>query len=245
MQFFLADYIHPQKLMGYTTEISKIASNLSLVKPLADNVKEKAATGQHTPFTQMTVSGRWIVVYTANGVNDEDTMMYFTDFRVELDASAISHMVSANSLGNMKVLQFRYDGVYKDTMDVFDITYCNTGERILKSNLVVCDSDQQVLDVAKALNVLPMITSVKDSDKIKVVMADEKIEDGDILTVNAFALIRFAKTATEQAGFGYLKLYDLTNNYALIDDFAKALEQLGGKFDRAVFVEKFNPVRWN
>jgi hypothetical protein len=132
MQFFLADYIHPQKLMGYTTEISKIASNLSLIKPLADNVKEKAATGQQTPFTQMTVSGRWIVVYTANGVNDEDTMMYFTDFRVELDNSAISHMVSANTLGNMKVLQFRYDGVYKVTMDVFDITYCNTGERILK-----------------------------------------------------------------------------------------------------------------
>jgi hypothetical protein len=76
-------------------------------------------------------------------------------------------------------------------------------------------------------------------------MADEKIEDGDVLTVNAYALIRFAKTATEEAGFGYLKLYDLTNNYDLIDDFAKALEQLGGKFDRAVFVEKFNPVRWN
>lgn len=245
MKFFLADYIHPQKLMGYTTEIGKIKANLGLIKPIADIVAEKNATGQGKPYTQMTVSGRWIVVYTANGVNDDDTMMYLTDFRVELESSAISHMVSANTLGNMKVLQFRYDGVYKDTMDVFDLTYCNPGERILKSNLVICDDDQQVLGKAQELSVLPMITSNKDLDRIKVVLVDEKIAEGKLLTVNAYALIRFAQTATENTGFGYLKLYDLTNNFGLIDDFAKALERLGGQFDRAVFVEKFDPVRWN
>lgn len=245
MHYFLADYIHPQKLMGFTSDIEKVNSNLNLIKPFADNIAAKKQAGEGKPFTLMTVCGRWIVVYSTNGLNEEDTTLYFTDFRVELDNSLISNYVSTNAISNMKVLQFRYDGVYEDAMDIYDLTYWQTGEKVLKGNLVACDVDVQVLGKAKDLGALPMIQTLNPPDKIKMTLVDEKIKDGNSLMVNAYALIHFGATPTESNGFAYLKLYDLLNNFDLIDEFVKTLESLGVKFNRAILMEKFTPERLN
>lgn len=145
----------------------------------------------------------------------------------------------------MKVLQFRYDGVYEDAMDIYDLTYWQTGEKVLKGNLVACDVDVQVLGKAKDLGALPMIQTLNPPDKIKMTLVDEKIKDGNSLMVNAYALIHFGATPTESNGFAYLKLYDLLNNFDLIDEFVKTLESLGVKFNRAILMEKFTPERLN
>jgi hypothetical protein len=245
MQFFLADYIHPQKLMGYSNDIVKINTNLGYMKTLSDAIRNKKRSSPGQPFTLINVAGRWLIVYTENGIDDTNNMMYFTDFRTELDDSVISKIVPANVLANMKVMQFRYDEVYKESMDIFEVSYWHHGEQILRRNLVTCDDDDIVLAKANELGALVTLQTLNEPETLKVILVDEKIQEDDLLTVNSYAMIHFGKTEKEESGFAYLKIYDLLNNFDLAEDFLNTLEKLGGKFDRVFFMEKFKPERWN
>jgi len=245
MYFFRADYIHPQNLMAYSSDMEKINFNLGYIKMLTDAIQQKKRSSPGQAFTQIAVAGRWLVVYTENGIDETNTMMYFTDFRTELDDSVISKIVPSNVLGNMKVMQFRYDEVYKESMDIFEVSYWSPSEQILRRNLVTCDNDDTVLAKANELGALVTLQTLNEPDTLKVILVDEKIQEGDLLTVNSYAMIHFGKTENEGSGFAYLKIYDLLNNFDLAEDFLNTLEKLGGKFDRVFFMEKLKPERWN
>ena len=73
-------------------------------------------------------------------------------------------------------------------------------------------------------------------------MVDEKINSDESIIINIYAIIHFGG---ENNGFAYIKLFDLKNNLDKIDDFQKAIEGTGGKFDRSFFMEKFTKDKLN
>lgn len=245
MLIFKVDYIHPQKTLAWASDLSNISANLLALPVINENIAAKKAVNSGRPFTLIGIAGRWLVLYSANGVDEDDTMLYFVDFRIELDDSAVSHVLSANAITNLKSLQTQCDPVYTDKMNTYEVSYANEQEKILKPNLVSCEDDNIVLAKAKALGALHILKTAESKNQFQVSLVDEMIDEGDYKTKNIYALVHFNATATEPGGFLYIKLYDIANNLDLLDDFTKALKQFGGKFDRAFLMEKFMPERWN
>lgn len=174
--------------------------------------------------------------------------MHFVDFRINIDSYESNKIFSENVINGIKQIQSQYDKVYNNKLDTVELTFAEPFEKILKPNLFICDNDNLVLDKAKQLGVLPIIEKLKDADRIKVVLVDDKvIFDGKTIT-NVYALLHFAGYSEERKnenGFAYLKLFDLLNNLDKIDDFQKAVEGAGGKFDRGFFMERFTNKRLN
>jgi hypothetical protein len=145
-------------------------------------------------------------------------------------------------------LQTRYDSVFTEKLDIVELTLAEPFEKVIKTNLFACDNDEIVLSKAKSLGVLPMIESLKDGDKVKVVLVDERLKvDNDNVT-NIYALIHFGGHSEEREsdnGFAYIKIYDLLNNFDRVKDFEIAIENAGGKFDRAFFMERFDKHKLN
>jgi hypothetical protein len=245
--FLLIDFINPQGTRAFTSKLDKIKNNVDLIEQLKVSVEQQKQTRKEA-FSSITVFGRWLVVYQANVSDDEDTIMHFIDFRIDLTNDGLGGIFSEKTLQNLIALQTRYDSVYKDKMDKVELTLAEPFETVVKSNLFACDDDDIVISKAKELGVFPMLENLVGNDKVKITIADEKqTVDNEIIT-NIYALMHFGGHGEERKhdnGFAYIKIYDLLNNFDKINDFQNAIETAGGKFDRAFFMERFDKHKLN
>ena len=243
----LIDFLNPTADIGIAERIDKINHNISQVEVLKQNIEQQKANNKNAVIC-MTVLGRWIVVYKSNLTNDDDTIMYFLDFRIEAELFLQQDIFSEKIISGIKQIQTEYDKVYNDSIDNFELTFAEPFEKILKPNLFVCDNDNIVLDTAKRLGALPIIKNLKEGNTVKVTLIDEKIKLEDKSILNIYALIHFGGHGEEsrnENGFAYIKLFDLINNLDKINDFQKFIEGAGGKFDRIFFTERFTNERLN
>lgn len=245
MRYFKVDYIHPQKTLVWVSNVKNIEQVLLNVKTLKQHIDEKKKQAAVRPYSILGIAGRWLLVYSANGINDDDTMLYFVDFRIELGNSAVSNILSVGAIANLKTLQMKYDPVYKEEMNTYEVSYATENEKVLKANLVSCDLDAVVLQKAKSMGVLHILESAKAKDQFQITLSDEVVDEGDYKSKNVYALVHFKATAEESDGFLYIKVYDIASNLELMGDFVKVLEQLGGKFDRAFMMQRFMPEQLN
>lgn len=245
--FLLVDFINPQGNLAFTSRLDKIKSNVDLIKPLKTNIEQGKQTIKEA-FSSITVFGRWLVVYQANVSDDESTIMYFIDFRVDLTSHGQEKIFSDNTLKNLMIIQTKYDTVFTDKMDKVELTLAEPFETVVKENFFACYNDDIVIAKAKELGVFPMIENLIGNDKIKITIVDEKqTVDNEIIT-NIYAIIHFGGHGEERKqdnGFVYFKIYDLRNNFDKIIDFQNAIEKAGGKFDRVLFMERFDNHKLN
>lgn len=242
---FLIDFINPQGSIAFTTILDKIKNNLSLIESLKKSVDElkKTKTG---PFTSITVYGRWLILYQAIPTSDDETMMYFVDFRIDLDSSESAQVFSQNTLNSFKTLQSRYDSVFQPKHDTAELTYAEPYEKIIKPNFFTCDNDDIVLQKAKALGVLTAIENLNDKETIRVGISDEKITIDKKTITNLYAIMHLGGNENQNDnGYIYLKIYDLANNFDKVDDLEIAINGAGGNFDRGFFMERFDTTKLN
>jgi hypothetical protein len=239
-RFLLVDFISPQGVRGLVTNVHKVAHNISQIPEFEKKIIERLQ--QKSDFSMITVFGRWILVYQANSINDNDTMMHVIDFRIDMSANSNQEIFSANTLRNIWQLQERYVKVFEDKYDTVELSYAESTEQIIKPNFFGCESNSVVLQKARELGVLPAIESDPGQGRIKVVLADEKVtRDGELLT-HVYAFMHFTG---EDGGFAYLKIYDLVRNFDRTDDLQQGIEEAGGNFDRIYLMEKFNNAKLN
>jgi hypothetical protein len=175
--------------------------------------------------------------------------MYFIDFNVDTGNLADLNIFSENVLLTISRMQNEYfDKVYNETHNNVELIFAEPYEKVVLPNLFSCDSDEKVLAKAKELGALPIISTLKEGDRVKVALVDEKITSEDKIITNVYALIHFGGHEEERKhdnGFAYIKLFDLMNNLDRVIDFQNAIEGAGGKFDRVFFIEKFTNGRLN
>ena len=243
--YLLIDFMNPQGSRAFTSNLDKIKRNLDLIKPLKSLLEQHKQTRKGA-FSIVTVFGRWLVVYSADVTNDEEEIMHFIDFRVDLTDDAGQGLFSDNTLRNMIELQTRYDSAFSDKMDTIELTFAELYEIVGTGGIIMCDNNDIVIAKAKVLGVFPMIEHLHGNDKVKVSLADEKVTIDNKIITNIYAVIHFGGHSDESDnGFAYLKLYDLLNNFDKIDAFQKGIEEAGGKFDRAFFMERFDKHKLN
>ena len=243
----LIDFLNPQGTIALTDKIDKINYNLSQVEPLKQNIELQKASNKNS-VTCMTVLGRWIIVYKSNLLNDADTIMYFIDFRTDTESFIKNDVFSKDTILGIEKIQNQYDIVFNEKLDTVQLSFAEPFEKILQPNLFICDNDEIVIETAKRLGAFPIIEKLKNGDKIKVVLIDDKIILEGITFTNIYALIHFGGHDENQKndnGFAYIKLFDLPNNLDKIDDFQKAIEGTGGKFERGFFMDRFTTDRLN
>lgn len=239
-RFLLVDFINPHGTRGLVTNTEKISRNCSLMPEFERKINEHQE--RKSDFSMMTVFGRWIIIYQANGNNDSDTLMHVIDFRIYMSEKENEDIFSTNTLKNISQLQDRYDKVFEDKYDTVELSYAETNEQIIKPNFFGCESNSIVLQKAKELGVLPALDSHPGIGRIKVVLADERVSrDGDPLT-HIYAFMHFTG---DDGGFAYLKIYDLVRNFERTDDLQKGIEEAGGNFDRVYLMEKFDKAKLN
>lgn len=245
--FLLIDFMNPQGSRGFTSRLDKIKKNLDLIEPLKSSIEQKKQSRKDA-FSIMTVVGRWLVVYQANVANDNDTMMHFIDFRVDLTNREEDDIFSENTVQNLIALQEKYDTVYNEKMNTVELTLAEPFETVIRGNIFACDNDEIVIAKAKELGVFPMLENLVGNDRVKVTIADERQTIDKETVTNIYALIHFGGHSEERKhdnGFAYLKIFDLINNLDKIDAFQDAIEEAGGKFDRAFFMERFDKHKLN
>jgi hypothetical protein len=240
---FLIDSINPQKTIAYTSNLEKIAHNLEQLPPFKNKITEFKIGREAVSL--MTVAGRWILVYRANSNDDENTTLAFINFEIDINELG-KNAFSESALENIKQLQLKYVDMFNPSFDTVELTNADVNEMIVKENLFACDEDIFVLTKANQLGALPAVQSLKEGDKIKVVLCDEQQVLNDSPIVHAYAFINFNSNGNEgDNGFTYLKIFDIKNNTHLIEDFILAIEALGVKFDRAFFMNKFSLAELN
>lgn len=241
--YLLIDFINPQKNVAITEDLDKIQFNVEQIQPLKENIEEQRRT-KKVAFACVTVVGRWIIVYSANVGDNKSATLKFIDFRIDVDELASA--IPESTIRGMKQIQKQYDEVFTSNIDTVELTYAEIHEKVLRENLFYADEDIFVLTKAKKLGAFEAISSLKSSDGTKVVLADEREILNDSPMVNAYAFINFGEhEEKEESGFAYLKIFDLKNNFDRVNDFQRAIEQLGVKFDRAIFTERFGPEKLN
>lgn len=245
--FLLIDFINPQESRAFTTRLDKIKRNVDLIEPLKSSIEQQKQTRKEA-FSSITVCGRWLVVYQANISNDKDTIMHFVDFRIDLASRGEEEIFSPNTLQHLVTLQEKYDAVFTDKMDTVELTLAEPFETVIKGDIFVCDDDEIVICKAKELGAFSMIETLVGNDRVKVTITDEKQTIDKEIVTNIYAFIHFGGHGEEKKhenGFLYLKIFDLQNNLNKIDAFQNAIEEAGGKFDRAFFTERFDKTKLN
>lgn len=239
------DTINPTKTRGLTTDLRKIDLNLKLLPAIEKSIAKLKESSKEA-FTTLSVYGRWLVVYQANVSDEEDTMMHFIDFRIELDDVENLQIFSEKTLDALISLQDKYDQVYSDSMNTVELSFAEPEEKILENNFFACEEDPVVLAIAKKLGAEPMLHSTLQKEGVRIVIADEqKMVDGNEIT-NAYALIHFIDADdSSENGYAYFKIYDIKDNSHLIGDFVDTLQKIGGEFDRAFFMKRFDISQLN
>ncbi len=116
----LVDYISESRVRAVTTNPEKIVYNLNYIPELKQSIDKQAKTKQDA-FSIVTVVGRWLLVYTANTQDDDNTVMHFIDFRVEIDEDNIGDIFSTNTIHGMKSIQLQYDNVFTPKLDTVEL----------------------------------------------------------------------------------------------------------------------------
>lgn len=243
----LIDFINPQGNIAFTNRIDKIQLNIKQVGHLIQNIDQQKSTNKNA-VSCVTVLGRWIVIYQSNLINHDDTIMYFIDFRIDVELIEKENLFSKKTIQGIKTIQSEYDKIYSTKLDTVELTFAEPLERVLKPNLFICDNNDLVLQKAKELGTLPIIETLMEGDRVKVALVDERVIIDNKTITNVYALIHFGGSSEERInenGFSYIKIFDLLNNVQNIDDFQKAIEGAGGKFDRVFFMDKFTIDRLN
>jgi hypothetical protein len=243
---FHVDFLSNQSVFAIVDKLEKITANLAQVEPLSTNINQQRKTATKG-VSVVTVYGRWIIVYTENILNQEDTQMYFFDFRFDLQP-IVKDLFSESMAKSILTTQARYDEAFEDKYDTAELTLAELYEVVIQENLFACNLDKKVLEKAKTLGVLPIIQSLKDGDTLKVCFADE-IEKNEHYTVNnIYALIHFGGHSPQNNsdnGFVYIKLRDIQNNSDQIENFLDKVAQTGVQFDRVTILERFTTARLN
>jgi hypothetical protein len=244
----LIDFINPQGNIALTEKLDKIEFNIGQVEPFRQNVLEQRKKNKNGVIC-MAPMGRWIVIYREDIKSGNNICMYFIDFNVDTGNLADLNIFSENVLLTISRMQNEYfDKVYNETHNNVELIFAEPYEKVVLPNLFSCDSDEKVLAKAKELGALPIISTLKEGDRVKVALVDEKITSEDKIITNVYALIHFGGHEEERKhdnGFAYIKLFDLMNNLDRVIDFQNAIEGAGGKFDRVFFIEKFTNGRLN
>lgn len=239
--YLLIDFINPGKTFSMTTDLEKIRFNVGQMPGVAENIENKKKSASEA-ISVITVFGRWIVVYQANVASEDDTILYFVDFRIEIDPFE-GQVFSPKAIVGIKQLQQRYDSAFKPAMDSVELSFAEVHENVIKPNLFACGVDEIVLKKAKELGVLPTIQPSVDDGRVRVTLSDDWEEKDGKMLLHIYALIRFSRTDEEESGYGYLRAYDVQNNRNLIDDFWEAIQKTGGDFERSYLIERFTNVK--
>jgi len=243
---FHVDFLSDQSVFAIVDKLEKITANLDKVEPLRTNINQKRKNAIKG-VSVVTVYGRWIVVYIENILNQEDTQMYFFDFRFDIQ-QLVEGMFSESVANSILTTQARYDEAFKDKYDTAELTLAELHEVVIQENLFACNLDEKVLEKAKVLGVLPILQTLKDGDTLKVCFADE-IEKNEHYTIkNIYALVRFGghiPRNNSDNGFVYIKLRDVQSNTGLIEIFLEKVKQTGVQFDRISILERFTTARLN
>jgi hypothetical protein len=245
--YLLIDYMNPEGTLAITKRLDKINYNIGLLEPMKKYIDEQRKTVKEA-FTSMTIFGRWIVLYKANITNDESAKMYFFDFRRDLTDLGSLKVFSQRTLNAIKTLQDRYIVVFPSNLDTVELTFAEPFEKVTKPNFFICDIDNVVIEKAKLLGVFPAIENLKNDEKVKVAIADEKVKIDKGKITNIYAIFHFEEHGEERQnenGYMYLKIYDLLNNIDRLNDFQNVIEKSGGKFDRSYFMERFHIAKSN
>jgi len=116
----LVDFINEQGVMAFASNPDKIIYNLNLIPPLKQNIAEQKKIRKDA-FSAISVAGRWIVVYKANVEDNENTMMHFIDFRIDIDSQSTNEIFSTTAINGIKTIQNQYDDIYTPKHDTVEL----------------------------------------------------------------------------------------------------------------------------
>lgn len=142
----LVDFISENRLMAITSNLEKIVYNIDNIPLLKESIVKQRKSNLNTGGA-ITILGRWIIVYTSNMQDDENTIMYFIDFRTEIDENAMGDILSKNTINGIKRLQFQYDKVFTPRHDNVELQYAPS----FPQNLIKEWEDELCINFAIAL----------------------------------------------------------------------------------------------
>lgn len=244
-KILLADYVDKGNDFSFAVSKEKIDFNVRNMGSLKDDIDVQVQQKKKA-FVIMADYGELVILYHVNATNPYNPIMYFIDHKSNLDNSLCINIFSDNIRNAAKKLQKEIAYRHNTSSQKIELAYFEPYEQITKDKTYCCFEDNFVLSKAKLLGALPTIENISGGDKVKVSLIDEVIEIQQLKVVNVYAFVRFGGHVDEsENGLAYIKIYDLKNNMDRIPSFETALMELGGKFDRAFFMEKFDKRKLN
>ncbi|MBK9722015.1 MAG: hypothetical protein IPO78_10425 [Saprospiraceae bacterium] len=244
----LIDYLNPEGNIAITQELNKIDFNLSRIVELNQNI-EFAKAISNISTSAVTALGRWIIVYHSNVIDNKNTAMYFLNIDLDANLFEDNKVFPSNIIDRIRKIQQKYSLIDITKIDSVELTFAELHEIVLKPNLFSCKEDSIVLKTAERLGAFPIIENLKEGDRVKVTLVDERIMVDEKEVIHVYAFVHFGGHSEEyehENGFIYIKLFDLHRNPERIEDFLVLVEGTsGGNFDRVLFFEKFSKERLN
>jgi hypothetical protein len=224
----LIDFINKEGTKGYASRPDKIYSNFCLLGVLDQYVAELQKRKGET-VSIMTLFGKWIIIFQGGDINTDDSVMHTIDFRTDLKTEYRPGFFSDEIMEAFVDIQTNYSKVYTKDADFIELTYAEPHEKVVKSNLFLCEGNEMVFQKAETLGILGNVKNMSEDGEMKVLIAQEKIivENNDV--INLYAIINF-----QESEYVYLKIYDLENNLERLDDFQTSIELTGVKFDKSL-----------
>jgi hypothetical protein len=118
----------------------------------------------------------WIIIYQSNLLNDDDTILYFIDFHIDIQLFIDNGIFSGKIIQGVIDIQKRYDKIYNPGNVSVELAFAVPFETVVKPNLFLCHTNHLVLEKVKQLRDLPIFEFLKEGYKIKLWLIDEKVE---------------------------------------------------------------------
>ena len=240
------DFLNEQGNLGFANTPDKIKANLKALPSFEKDVHQQHKQGK--AFALMNIVGRWMVIYQDQPTSSTSQIMYFLDFRYDLE-SVIVGMFSAPLAKAILNAQPQFDKEYREINNLVELTLAEPYEVMISPGIFACNVDDRVIMKANTLGVLPILEAKKEDSGTKVCFADETEGEGESAIRNLYALLRFHGATTRQdeldEGYVYLKLRDLENNIELLDSFFDKVLNSGVSFDRGAILQRFTKHRLN
>lgn len=240
------DYLNEQSILGFADSPDKVEANLKLLPDFAKGIEQQRPRATMA-FVVINTVGRWLIVYREQVRNPVKKMMYFIDFRYEVD-EVIKGIFSGPLAESILARRSEFDESYQKATDTVELTLAEPYEIEISRDIVACNVDEQVIRKADALGVLPILQAPQSDSSVKACFADEMEGEGDSTTKNVYAFLRFGesdKSNSNDNGYAYLKLRDLNSNIMQLDSFLDKVLSSGVRFDRAAIFQRFTKDRLN
>ena len=242
--YLLIDFLNPAGTFTMTTNIDKVKANLDKVIPLKEAVEKRRKESTAEALSVATVFGRWIISYQGNVKDENETMLYIFEFDADISKYE-AEIFSGKAVQRFNDIRKQYKPAYKSSMNTVELSFAKPYEIVVKPNLFTCVEDSIVLHKAKTLGLFPTVQTAVFDPNDRATIADENEEIDGKWIKHVYAFMRFAKTENEPVGYSYLRIYDAQHNMHLVDDFMKALDTAGIRFDSGMLMERFDNTKLN